>query len=134
MRKGFTYIEVLITLAVMAVLFVPMMRFFSYGLASSAISGEIITGVYLARGEMERIKNLNVSKKQLKKIGDIWRPELDEPPLEANKARWRLFTHINPESDPIEVTVQSFLAGNLRKPVVTLVTLVEDSVWLERKQ
>ena len=133
-KRSFTYIEVLITLAIMAVLFIPMMRLFSHGLYSAAISGEMITAVNLARWEMEQVRNLNFTKEQLRKQGDIWIPPVSEEPLEINNAKWRVLRRIKPDSDPLEVNVEVFLAGELNKPVASLVTLFEDNLWIEEKK
>ncbi len=128
---GFTFIEILITLTVVGVLFIPMMQLFSHSLYSVAISGDMITAVNLSRYEMERIKNLNLSKFQLKKQGDVWTPKLEEPPLKINNANWRTLRHLKAGSDPLEVTVEVYTADNLHKPVASLVTLIEDAVWIE---
>lgn len=130
-KQAFTYIEILITLAIIAVLFIPMMRLFSYGLYSVTISGDLITATNLARLEMEKVKNLNFTKAQLKTLGDQWDPKLEDPPLEINQAKWRVWTHIAKESDPVEVSIRVYLADNTEKPIASLVTLVEDSIWKE---
>jgi len=122
----------MITLAIVAVLFIPMMQLFSHALYSTGVSGDMITAVNLSRWEMEKVKNLNLTKLQLKKEGDIWIPSLEEPPLEINKAKWRILRRINPESDPLQVDVEVFLADSLdQEPVASLVTLIEDTVWIE---
>ena len=130
-KDAFTYIEILITLAIIAILFVPMMRLFSYGLYSVTISGDMITATNLARMQMEKIKNLNLTKKQFKQLGDQWEPKKEEPPLEVNQVKWRIWTHFEPDSDPLEVSVRVYLAENTEKPVASLVTLVEDNIWKE---
>jgi len=133
-KRAFTYIEVLITLAIMAVLFIPMMRLFSHGLYSATISGETITAVNLARWEMERIRNLNVTKEQLKQEGDIWHPPLEEQPLEINGAKWRILRRLRPESDPLEIDVEVYRADDLNKPVASLTTLFEDNLWIKEEK
>src|SRR3989338_2323421 len=129
-KKGFTYIEILISLAVIAVLFIPMTQLFSHAIYSVSVSGEGITAVNLARWEMERVKNLNITKSGLKKIGYVWTPELDEPPLEMNQSKWRILRHINPETDPLEVRVEVYRSDNLNKAVSYVVTLIEDNIWI----
>ena len=132
-QSSFTYIEVLITLAMLGILFVPMMQLFSYGLSSPAVSGDAITACHLARWEMEKVKNLNLTTAQLKKQGDLWMPSLEQPPLEINQKKWRVLRHINPASDPLEVYVEVFSADNLRKPLASLVTLIGDNIWTQEE-
>lgn len=130
-NKAFTYIEIMITLAIVAVLFIPMMRLFSYGLYSVTISGDLITAANLARQEMEKIKNLNFTKAQLRTLGDQWDPKLEDPPIEINQSKWRVWTQIAKDSDPVEISVRVYLADDTQKPVASLVTLIEDSIWKE---
>lgn len=132
-QRGFTYIEVMITLAIVAVLFIPMMRLFSNGLISSSISGEVITATSLARWEMERVKNLSLTTAQIKAEGDIWTPPMESDPLEVDKTRWRIHRRISGDS-PLSVKVDVFQAENLKVPVATLETLLEDSVWVEERK
>ncbi len=131
-KKGFTYAEILIALAVLAVLFVPMMQLFSQSLVSSSTTGVTITALNLAKWQMERIKNLNFTIDQLKETGDTYSPPLDEPPLELNNQKWRVLTDIDLDSDPLKVKVSVFLSEKLNdKPLVELVTLLEDTTWLK---
>ena len=128
--RGFTFIEILIALVVIAVLFIPMIQLFSNAIYSVTVSGEEITAVNLARWEMERVKNLNVTKSGLKEIGDLWTPKLDEPPLEMNQAKWRVLRRVSSGTDPLEVRVEVYRSDNLKKPVASVATLVEDSIWI----
>ncbi len=113
----------------MAILFVPMMRLFSDALYSATVSGDMLTAVNLGRFQMERIRNLNFTKRQLKELGEMWYPPLDTPPLERNQAKWRVRTLFKPDTDPLEVDVQVFTTEDPKKPMVSLVTLVEDNLW-----
>lgn len=128
--RGFTFIEILIALAVIAVLFIPMIQLFSSAMYSVTVSGEGITAVNLARWEMEQVKNLNLTKAGFKKIGDLWTPKLEEAPLEMNQAKWRVLRRIIPDTDPLEIRVEVYRNDNLNKPVATVTTLVEDSIWI----
>jgi len=129
--KGFTYIELLITLAIIAVLFVPIMQLFSNSLYSVSASQDLITATNLAKWEMERTKNLNVTNAQLEEIGDGIYPASEEEPLEMNNAKWRIVRDIMENSDPLEVRVSVYREGESPQSVVTLVTLIEDMTWEE---
>ncbi len=129
--KGFTYIELLITLAIIAVLFIPIMQLFSHVLYSTGSSQELITATNLAKWQMERTKNLNLTKEQLKNMGDSIYPGPGEEPLEMNHASWRIERQIVENADPLEVRVLVYRDGEPDKPIVTLVTLIEDFTWEE---
>jgi prepilin-type N-terminal cleavage/methylation domain-containing protein len=128
-NRAFTYIEILIALAVMAVLFVPIMQLFSHTVYSVSASQDLITATNLAKWEMERIRNLNLTKAQLKEAGDRVYPPEDSPPLEMNSARWRIKAAFASEEGPLEARVSVFREEAPDKPVITLVTLIEDMTW-----
>jgi len=130
-KRAFTYIELLVTLAIIAVLFVPIMQLFSHSLHSVSASQDLITATNLAKWEMERTKNLNVTKAQLKKMGDGIYPAQEEEPLEMNNAKWRIARDIMENSNPLEVRVHVYHDGEPDKPIITLVTLIEDMTWEE---
>ena len=129
--RSFTYIELLIALAIIAVLFIPIMQLFSECLHSTGVSRDLVTAVHLARWGMERIKNLNITKSQLKEMGDSLYPAPGEEPLEINGLKWRIKREIVQASDPLEVRVCVFRDAQPKKPLVILVTLIEDSTWQE---
>ena len=131
--RAFTYIELLITLAIIAVLFVPTMQLFSHSLYATGASQELITATNLAKWEMERTKNLNVTEEQLKQLGDTVYPGPDEEPLEMNGLKWRVERKVIQESDPLEVRVMVYNDGSPEHHIVTLVTLIEDTIWEEIK-
>jgi len=87
-NKAFTYIELLITLAIIAVLFVPIMQLFSHSLYATGSSQELITATNLAKWGMEKTKNLNVTEEQLKQLGNTIYPESGKEPLEMNGLKW----------------------------------------------
>lgn|SRR3989338_4824635 len=130
-QQAFTYIELLVTLAIMAVLFVPVMQLFSHTLYATSLSRNLITAVNLAKWEMERIKNLNATQAQWKIMGDELYPPLDKNPMEMNGLKWRIRREIIKESTPLEVRVAVFQDTFMDKPVITLVTLLEDMTWNE---
>ena len=129
--RGFTYIELLITLVILAVLFVPVMQLFSHSLNATGVSRDLITATNLAKWQIERIKNLNISKEQLRSMGDETYPVLEEEPLEMNGIKWRIKKEIVEKTDPLEIRIHAYYNGYEKKPVVTLVTLIEDMTWDE---
>lgn len=131
-QRGFTYIELLVSLAILAILFVPMMQLYSQAMGASESSRELITAGFLARWEMERVKNLSLTKEQLRDVGDtLWPPE-DKDPWELNGSKWRIERKLKPGTDPLEVSVLVRKEGSKQK-VVELVTLIEDMTWEEQK-
>lgn len=150
-RRGFTFIELLITLAVIAICFLPLMRMFSVSLEQVYVTNDLTTARYLAQEGMERVKNLGFTEAQLEDLGDVWEPALDKPALELNGKRWRMLRKIIKGTDPLEVRIQVYqitvnpltrLPVNplsrqtskrtnepTNKPIVEVVTLVEDLDW-----
>ena len=128
-QSGFTFVEILITLAVIAILFVPVMQLFSQSIYATADSLDRITATNLAKSEMERILNLNRTKAQLREMGEQVIPPLTEPPLEINHTEWRVKREMIEGSDPLEVRIHVYREKTPSKDVVMLVTLVEDMMW-----
>lgn len=127
-KKSFTYIELLITLAVMAILLVPVMQLFAHTLSSVSSSQGLIVATNLARWQMERIKNLNFTTKRFQELGTVIYPLLEEEPMEMDDLKWRIKTEFI-GSSPLEVRVAVYYAIEMKKPVMTLVTLIEDMTW-----
>lgn len=125
---GFTFIEVLVTLALFALLFVPMMQLFSHAMSGTTASRELITAGSLVRWEMERVKNLATSTARVKAEGNVVWPPLNEPPFELNNRPWRIYRFIEQESDPLKVTVEVRIEGE-EKVIARLVTLIADTHW-----
>jgi prepilin-type N-terminal cleavage/methylation domain-containing protein len=128
-HSGFTFIEILITLTVIALLFVPVMQLFSNSLYSTGENLDRITAMNLAQSEMERTINLNMTKVQLKKDGTKIFPPPSGPPYAINKGFWRVQREVVGDSDPVEVRIKVFKDGQPDKMLVTLTTLVEDMMW-----
>ena len=117
------------TLAVVGILFVPVMQLFSSTLYSTNQNQEMITAMNLAQSEIERTINLNLTKAQLQEHGTEIIPPVDEKPLELNKSFWRIKREIVPGTDPLEIRVMVYKEERPDKPLVTLVTLIEDMMW-----
>ena len=128
-KDGFTFIEILMTLTVVALLFIPVMSLFSDSLYSTNRNQDMITAMNLAQSEIERTINLNLTKAQLQELGTQIDPPASEDPIKLNGALWRIQREMVAGTDPLEVRVSVYQDGHPEKPLVTLVTLVEDMMW-----
>ena len=132
-NKGFTFIELLITLILIGICFLPLMNMFSVSLQQNNQTSDLTIARYLAQEGMEKMKNLHLTVDQLKQSGDVWDPPLKEDPLRIDGKKWRILRKII-LSQPLEARVEVFreedrLQNDSLKPVVELVTLVEDLEW-----
>jgi type II secretory pathway pseudopilin PulG len=133
--NSFTFIELLITLAVIAICFLPLMRMFSVSLEQVYVTEDLTTARYLAQEGMEKVKNLGFTEAQLEDLGDVWEPALDKPPLEINGKYWRTLRKIVKGTDPLEIRILVYQIADkgtnrlTDKPLVEVVTLMEDLDW-----
>lgn len=132
-HNAFTFIELLISLTVIAIAFLPLMQMFSTGLEQVYSLAELNTASSLAHEAMEKLKNLNFTEAQIKALSDIWQPSLDKSPLVLNEREWRVLRKVDKNSDPLEVRILVYSEPITEppKPVVELVTLIEDWEWTE---
>ena len=134
-HNGFTFIELLISLAVIAIAFLPLMNMYTVGLEQVYHNLELDTAYCLAKEGMEKLKNLALTEAQIKRQGDIWEPSLDEPPLEMNDRKWRVLRKVTVNTDPLEVKIivyQEPIKSD-SKPYLELVTLIEDLEWYDEE-
>ncbi len=127
--KGFTFIEIMIAISLIAILFLPLMQLFAHAMLQTQDSMDTITATNLAKSYMERTLNLHLSKTQLLALGDEVYPSLEQEPLVMNKTRWRITRTIVPDQDPLEIRIAVSREREIEKPVITLVTLFEDLAW-----
>lgn len=126
--SGFTFVEILVTLALFGILFIPVMQLFSQAMDATGHSRALLTAVNLARWEAERTRNLAFDVRRLKAAGDqTWPPE-DQPPYSYNGYSWRIHRTLKADSDPLEVTID-VNQGKDAKPLTSLVMLLCDQVW-----
>lgn len=134
-RKGFTFIEVLVTLSVIAISFLPMLRMFAVSIEQMNYTDDGITARYLSQEGMEKIKNLNFTENQLQELGDVWDPPLQEAAYIINGHPWRILRKIKHNSTPLEIHIQVYKeygprsVGTEQTPIVELVTLYQDLEW-----
>ena len=134
-KNALTFIEILISLTILAVAFLPLMNMFSIGLEEGTRVGDVDTARYLVQSGVERMKNLALTKSQLKNLGDVWYPKLNQPPLLINNQTWRVLRSIKKGTDPLEVHIKVYESPAAKdrtptgEPLVDVVTLVEDLEW-----
>ncbi len=127
---GFSYVEILVTLALLGILFVPMMQLFSYAMDATTSSRDLLTALSLGRREMERVKNEGANLDKLRTAGNQTYPPAEEPPLKLNGRTWRVDRILKPNLEPLEVTVEVRRDGE-SKPLVQLVTLLTETSWAQ---
>ncbi len=134
-NHGFTFIELLITLAVIAICFLPLMRMFSVSLEQVGVTNDLTTARFLAQEGMERVKNLGFTEAQLEDLGDVWEPAKDLPALEINGKYWRTLRKIIKGTDPLEIRILVYKIADkgtnrpTDKPLAEVVSLMEDLDW-----
>ena len=133
-KNGFTFIELLISLMLISICFIPLMRMFSNSTEQALVLDELTTATYLAKGAMEKLKNLNLQPAEIEKIGDVYNPPLTQSPLLMNGRYWRTLRKIIKDTAPLEVHIivyrqyndpgSNFISDDT--PTLELVTLIED--------
>lgn len=120
-EQGFTYIEMIIAVTFISLVFFPLMHVFSLNASSVTQAGDVLTATNLAREEMEKVKNLGFSEEKVRNAGSS-----RSPAVKVNGVEWTVVRSVKKNSDPLEVKVAVFRAGNSDRSVVELVTLIED--------
>jgi len=128
-KNAFTYVELLIALTLIGIIFLPTMQLFSQSLYSVGLSRDLITATNLATWHMEKMKNLTITKMQFLQMGDQVYPPENTKPFQLNGTSWRIHTNVIEESNPLEISVAVYREGEGEKPLITLVTLIEDALW-----
>lgn len=131
LKRGFTYVEMVITVVIIAICFVPLMRMFSASIGEVAYVGDKLTAFNLAREEMEKIKNLNFSEAQFLALGNAVIPPKGSPPLRRNKINWRIERILKEGTDPLEIRVLVWREDKKPQKILELATLIEDLEWTE---
>lgn len=129
---GFTLIEVLIAMMILAISLVTILQLFSGGLRSAAVSGEVTLAVHRAREKMEELL-LYEEMRDMTIEGDFgdgygWRADIrylnpepeapagrGAPPADPPEAPWPL--------DLFDITVEVHWRESLRERSVTLQTV-----------
>ena len=136
-QSGFTLLEIITALIVIAVAFLPLMRMYTSALEQIEQTSNLTTAKYIAKAAMEKMKNMAVSEGRLLGLKNPIEPPLGEPPYTLNGREWRVEKVVRRTMEgSIKVTVKVYLIrkqvsdddkGFLKsKPVIGISTLIED--------
>ena len=125
-QSGFTYIEMLTVVTLMAVCFVPLLQMFTASIDEVRQYSDLGTALQLGRDAMERVKNLRLTEAQIESQGTVWYPQKEEEPLIMNGQEWKVKRSSIPDTNPLEIHVAVYQGDDLDHPALRLVTLVED--------
>jgi len=125
-KKGFTFIEILIAMTLIAIVFIPLMKMFTVAMDSINLAKIKTTAVSIAREHMEMVKNLNLPEERMKELeSPSYFPPVNEDPFELNQTKWRVKRVIHKSTDPLQVDILVYIDGE-SEPIYTLSTLFED--------
>ena len=123
---GFTYIEMLVVIALVALCFVPLLQMFVGSMEEVSQYSDLGTAAQLGREMMEPLKNLRFTEAQIERTGSVWFPLESGPPFHMNQKDWRVKQLPIRGTNPLEVHIQVFRAEDLDHPLIDLVSLIED--------
>ena len=118
-QEGFTFIELLLTLVIIAAAAVPLMQLYATVVEQVGAVDELRTALDLGREEIEKVKNLALTEDQIKAIGNVV-----SPPIVLNKTIWITARVVDQETKPLKVTVFVFRDSLATRPVLSFVTVV----------
>jgi len=118
-EAGFTFVEVLLTLLILAITTVPLLRLYATAVEQAGVVGEFRVALDLAREEVEKVKNLALTEDQIKAIGNVV-----SPPIVLNRTLWYTVRVVDAEATPLRLSVYVFRDQLAGRPVVSLVTVL----------
>ena len=126
-HNGFTFIEIIVAMTLIAVVFIPLMEMFTVAIENITLAKVMTTAINIGRQHMEMVKNLNLPEDRLRKLPkEQFFPPLNKPPMEINDTYWRVKRIIHQKSDPVKVDIYVYEEGEA-EPLFTLTTLFEDN-------
>ena len=116
---GFTFIEILVTLLVLAVAVTPLLQLYATAVEQLGYADDLSTASDLAREEIEKVKNLALTEKQFKQMGNVI-----SQPIRLQKRTWYTVRMVDPDMTPLEVRVYVYRETLKGSPMVQMVTIV----------
>ena len=113
-RRGFTLIEVLITVGILSTAIVFLLRSFTASIAAGKFSQDITLGCYLAEEKLWEIETAF-------KIVGMAMPEVKEVEIQNRKFNWKFATaDTAPPSDLKALKLEVFWKENMREKEYTM--------------
>ena len=116
-ERGFTFVEILVALLVLAVAIVPLMQLYARAMEEVLYIDDLRTALDLAREEVEKAKNLALTEEQIKQLGAIV-----SPPIWLNQGVWYTVRLVNATASPLELQVLVYRHELEGMPLISLVT------------
>ena len=124
-RGGYTFIELIAAIALIAIVFVPMMEMFHQGLVNMREAGVRRTAIDLAGEELALLEMADLTVEQMAREGSRSRPVqvIDNSPW-AVRWEFRFVDH----QPPLEIRIKVYRQGRTEKPEFELVTFKAETV------
>jgi len=122
-KSGFSFVELMITIILMAMTLAPVMALFSVALEDVSMTSEISTAIHLGQEGMEMIRNMKISV--VRDLPSDYYPDLKEEALFINHHYWRIKRIIHSDTYPLRVDIQ-VIQEPYDRVFLTLSTLLED--------
>ncbi len=119
-KKGFSFVEILLTLVILGIVIAPLMRMYSSALDNINANKDNIVAFNLARMEMEKTKNTNFTVQQFRIQPD------KKYTLAVNNVDWLVERVAFRSKNPLPIQVRVYRKDEPEKPKIILTTLLED--------
>lgn len=124
-RHGFTFVEIILAITVMAIAFMPILNLFTTAVEQINLTNELSSALNLGREGMEMVRNLNLPVERLEQQQETYYPPYQEPPILLNHIEWRIHTVMHTGTRPLQVDVRVLREGS-DTPILEFTTLFED--------
>jgi len=119
---GFTFIEILLTLLIFSICFLPLMRMFTIAMQEIAYIDDMRVALDLAREEVEKVRNLALTEDQIKQMKNV-----ASPPMYLNNKIWRTLRVVDQNISPLQFSVYVYRGDSLKEPLLFVATVVNKS-------
>lgn len=124
-RTGFTFIELVISMALLAIGIFPVLELFSSALSTVVATRTNVTAVNFANEALEMVKNMNLSVDQWIEMKQYDYPLPGEEDVIINGQSWNFSVVVTEPARPLPLEIRVFQSDS-SEPVLKLHTLLED--------